>query len=114
MRHFSLGLAFGLMLAAGRQATAQEIVSTPISVVPVANAYTMPYQRGCSLKRICQWLCYRPLPVPAACQCPQLQPTTRPPTYMYFIGEYGPRSPDLAHMTGGFAGGQIFAGPPEF
>jgi hypothetical protein len=60
------------------------------------------------------WLTYRPLPVPAAYQCPRCQQIGTPPLYMYFIGEYGPRSPDLAHMTGGYAAGQVYQGPSLF
>jgi hypothetical protein len=112
----------GLMLATVYQAGGEEICAppvaeappVPVAAVPVANAYTMPYQRGCSLKRICQWLFYRPLPVPAACQCPRCQTIHPAPLYMYFIGEFGPRSPELAHLTGGFAAGQVFVGPNLF
>ena len=107
-------LAIGFLLATVPQARAQEIVAPPVPAVPVAPAYTMPYQRGCSLKRICQWLTYRPLPVPACCQCPRCQTTATPPLYMYFIGEFGPRSPELAHMTGGYTAGQVFQGPSLF
>lgn len=107
-------LAIGFLLATVPQARAQEIVAPPVPAVPVAPAYTMPYQRGCSLKRIFQWLTYRPLPVPACCQCPRCQTIGTPPLYMYFIGEFGPRSPDLAHMTGGYAAGQVFHGPSLF
>src|SRR5437879_1541947 len=45
-------LAIGFLLATVPQARAQEIVAPPVPAVPVAPAYTMPYQRGCSLKRI--------------------------------------------------------------
>jgi hypothetical protein len=107
-------LAIGFMLATAHQAAAQEIVAPPVPTVPVANGYTMPYQRGCSPKRIFQWLTYRPLPVPVCCQCLRCQTTGTPPLYMYFIAEYGPRSPNLAHLTGGHAAGQVFQGPSLF
>ncbi len=113
LRQLSSGLAMGLMLVAARHGGAQEMevpapeAVPPPAVIRVSPGYTLPYQRGCSLKRICQWLTYRPLPqpVPVCCQGPRCQTSALPPLYLYFIGEFGPRSPELAHMTGGFAAG---------
>jgi hypothetical protein len=70
----------------------------PVPHIPAAQGYTLPYQRGCNCKRIWQWLTYRPLPAPTCCQCPKCSICV-PPLYLYFIGEYGPRSPDLACLA---------------
>jgi len=113
-RQFPTWLAAGFLVTVVHQIQAQEFIAPPVPSVPVVAGYSLPYQRGCSLKRICKWLCYRPLPVPAAYQCRGFQKDALPPLYLYFVGEYGPRSPELAHMTGGYAVGGVFHGPTLF
>jgi len=113
-RQFPTWLAAGFVLTVAHQIQAQEFLAPPVPAVPVTAGYTLPYQRGCSLKRFCKWLCYRPLPVPAKYQCQGLQKDALPPLYLYFVGEYGPRSPELAIMTGGYAAGGVFNGPSLF
>jgi hypothetical protein len=66
-------------------------------------AMPAPVSQGChhkhdfSLKRLCDWVCYKPLRVPHDCECKMLQLTPTPPLYTYFIGEFGPRSPSLGY-----------------
>jgi hypothetical protein len=80
----------------------------------VGHTPAPPVCQGChhhhdfSLSRLCAWVCYKPLRVPHTCECKMLQLTPTPPLYMYFIGEYGPRSPSLGYpVWDHFA----FAGP---
>ncbi len=88
---------FAWILATGIPASAQQNGTEYLQTVPTVHAYNLPHQRGCSLKRLCQWLTYRPLPVPQCCQGCQWETTSLPPMYTYFIGVYGPRSPGMGY-----------------
>ena len=81
-------------LVIGATVQAQDFVGDP-PAVPVGQG--CHHHHGFSLKRLCDWVCYKPLRVPHACECKMLQLTPTPPLYMYFIGEFGPRSPSLGY-----------------
>lgn len=60
-------------------------------------------QRGCSLRQICRWLTYRPLPTHLGghgCKH-RCNPVCQPPPYAYFLNLYGPGSCPGAPLHGG-------------
>jgi hypothetical protein len=105
-RDFSSLLASGLLLAAAASCQAQDHVVVGEHSIPVVQGYNHIPQRGCSWQQIWDWMTYRPLPMPKCCKCCRVNPTATPPLYMYFLGEYGPRSPLLGYAGphDGFAG----------
>jgi hypothetical protein len=103
-------LAIAVLLASVSTGRSQEFIGTPPP---------LPATQGCnhcghhfSLSRLWSWMTYRPLRVPRPGECRICQLTPTPPLYMYFIGEYGPRSPSLGFPVRdqGFA----FAGPDHY
>ena len=81
------------LLAGGAIGQAQEFVPSPV----IDGCNSCQHRHDFSLKRLWDWATYRPLRVPVACQCHMCQLTPTPPLYMYFIGEFGPRSPSLGY-----------------
>jgi hypothetical protein len=73
---------------------AQECVAPP---APVCHGCNTCHHHGFSLERLVSWMTYRPVRVPHACECRVCQLGPTPPLFMYFIGEYGPRSPSLGY-----------------
>jgi hypothetical protein len=91
------------MLASASTCAADPFLAAQFRVEET-HGYTHPYQR-CSWKQICGWFCYRPLPWPrSAVKC---NPSCTPPLYLYFIGEYGPRSPLLVGYVGPYHGQEV-------
>jgi hypothetical protein len=85
------------ILASGALSQAQEFVGTPPPAAPCQGCHAQHHHF--SLASLCSWLTYRPTRVPHTCECRMCQLTPTPPLYMYFIGEYGPRSPSLGYPT---------------
>ena len=112
--------AIAAILAGGTVGRAQELAGTP-QPVPVSELAGTPQPRpvsqacnhcgahGSCLSRLWNWLTYHPLPVPKSCQCCMCELTPTPPLYMYFIGEYGPRSPNLGYPV--WDHGLAYSGP---
>ena len=108
------------LLAGTTIGRAQELAGTPQPVPGsqfVGTPQPVPGSQGCNhcghhgscLSRLCNWITYHPLPVPKSCQCRMCELTPTPPLYMYFIGEYGPRSPSLGYPV--WDHGLAFSGP---
>jgi hypothetical protein len=93
-RHIGTLMAAGLLLTGAYRSEAQECFECDRGHGAGAPGC---YEQGSCCHRLWAWLTYRPVPSPHHCQCCRVYPTIMPPLYTYFIGEFGPASPLLAH-----------------